>query len=171
MRETKMGLVYSWPSARFSHMYKVEIIIGGKPYNSVEQKLQFEKAVRTKEMKIAAKVMETTCTFAINDLGDKIPLSKEWIKALRPIAAEANAAKFGQHKFLMEALLATGKKHLIEGTTSSFWGSGARYEPFAYDLEDAHGCKTQGLMLPSSRRPPPWQIRPEEDCELPTVLF
>ena len=152
-------------------MYKVEITIGGKLYNSVEQKLQFEKAALAKEIEIAAKVTETACTFTIKDLGDKIPLSKEWTKARCPIAAEANAAKFGQHKFLMEALLATGEKHLIEGTTSSFWGSGARYESLAYDLEDAHGCKTQGLMLPSSRWPPPWQIRPEEDCELTTVLF
>ena len=51
----------------------------------------------------------------------------------------------------MEALLATGEKHLIEGTTSSFWGGGARYEALAYDLEDAHGCNTQGLMLENIR--------------------
>ena len=52
----------------------------------------------------------------------------------------------------MEALLATGETHLIEGTTSSFWGGGARYDSLAYDLVDAHGKDNQGLILEDIRR-------------------
>ena len=151
MRETKSGLVYSGPTARFSHLYKVEIVIDGRPFNSVEQKLQFEKATLAREPKIAEEIMNESCTWKIKNLGDRIPLFPEWISARGPCAAKANAAKFNQHRFLMDALLATGNKRLIEGTTSSFWGGGARYESIAYDLGDTHGKNHQGLILEDVR--------------------
>ena len=151
MKETKSGLVYSGPTARFSHLYKVEIVIDGRPFNSVEQKLQFEKATLASNAKIADDIMRETETWKIKTLGDRIPLSQEWIRARRPCAAKANAAKFNQHRFLMDVLLATGSKRLIEGTTSSYWGGGARYESIAYDLGDTHGKNTQGLILEDVR--------------------
>ena len=129
----------------------MEIVIDGRPFNSVEQKLQFEKATLAREFRIAESIMNETDTWKIKNLGDRIPLSLEWIKARRPCAAKANEAKFRQHRFLMDALLSTGNKHLIEGTTSSFWGGGARYESVAYDLHDAHGKNNQGLILEDVR--------------------
>ena len=75
MRLTKMGLVYSGPSAHFSHLYKVEITIDGRPYNSVDQKIQHDKAILAKEFKIAAAIMEEEDTWRIKEYGDKIPLS------------------------------------------------------------------------------------------------
>ena len=122
MRVTKMGLVYSGQTARFSHLYKIDITIEGRPFNSVEQKIQHDKAILAREFNLAARIMKETNTRTIMDLGNEIPLSPEWIKARKLSAAVGNEVKFKQHNFLMEALLATGDTHLIEGTTSSFWG-------------------------------------------------
>ena len=144
MRETKMGLVYSGLTARFSHLYKVEILIDGLPYNSVEQKLQFEKATLAKLPKVATTIMNTHNTHEIKNIGDKIPLSPEWIIARRPCAANANQAKFSQHRFLMDALISTAGKRLIEGTTSAFWGGGARYESNGMTWETRMGRITKG---------------------------
>ena len=52
----------------------------------------------------------------------------------------------------MDALIATGDTHLIEGTTSAFWGGGAHYDSPAYDLEDVHGKNNQGFILEDIRR-------------------
>ena len=151
MKETKAGLVYSGPTARFSHLYKVEIIIDSKPYNSVEQKLQYEKAMLARKFKIAADIMAEKETHKIKILGDKIPLTKKWIEMRLPLSARANEAKFNQHKFLMDALLSTGDTRLIEGTTSAFWGGGAHYDSPAYDLGDTHGKNNQGLIIEGVR--------------------
>ena len=64
-----------------------------------------------------------------------------------PLSVRANAAKFNKHKFLMEALLSTGEKRLIEVTTSAFWGGGAHYDSPAYDLGDTHGKNNKRLIL------------------------
>ena len=45
MRLTRSRLVYSGPSAILSHLYKATFTIDDTPYNSVEQKLQYEKAM------------------------------------------------------------------------------------------------------------------------------
>ena len=123
MKETKAGLVYSGLTARFSHLYKVEIIIDNKPFNSVEQKLQYEKAILARKFKLAADIMDENDTHRIKVMGDKIPLTKEWMDMRLLLSAHANEAIFNQHKFLMEALLSTGEKRLIKGTTSAFWGA------------------------------------------------
>ena len=83
MKQTKMGLVYSGPSARFSHLYKIGIVIEGRPFNSVEQKIQHDKAILARELKIAEEIMDEENTHRIMRLGDKIPLSLAWIKARR----------------------------------------------------------------------------------------
>ena len=95
--------------------------------------------------------MKEENTYKIKEYRDEIPLSLEWIAARKLSAAVGNEAKFKQHRFLMEALLSTGDTHLIEGTTSSFWGGGARYESPAYDLGDIHGKDHQGLILEDIR--------------------
>ena len=52
---------------------------------------------------------------------------------------------------LSKVVSSTAGKRLIEGTTSAFWGGGARYESNAYDLGDAHGKNNQGLILEDIR--------------------
>ena len=151
MRLTRSGLVYSGPSAIFSHLYKANFTIDDTPYNSVEQKLQYEKAMMAHDMQSAETIMNTSDTWKIKQIGDRVKVTKEYIDNRLHIARVGNEAKFRDNPDLMEVLLDTGELILIEGANSSFWAGGESFDSEAYDNEDAHGKNHQGEMLMNLR--------------------
>ena len=151
MRLTKSGLVYSGPSAIFSHLYKAPFTIDDTPYNSVEQKLQYEKSMMAKDLQAAESIMNSTSTWEIKQIGDRVKVTKEYIENRLHIARIGNEAKFRDNPDLMEALIETGDVKLIEGATSSFWAGGEHYDSEAYENEDAHGKNYQGNMVMNLR--------------------
>ena len=147
MKLTASGLVYSGPTAIFSHLYKATFTIDSTPYNSVEQKIQYEKAMMADDIQAAELIMETQDTWTIKTIGDRVKVTKEYIDNRLHIARIGNEAKYKDNPDLMEALIETGDLNLIEGTKSSFWGGGEPYDSQAYDNEDTHGKNHQGYML------------------------
>ena len=147
MRLTASGLVYSGPTAIFSHLYKAQFKIDDTPYNSVEQKIQYEKAMMADDIQAAELIMNTQDTWTIKDIGNRVKVTKEYLDNRLHIARIGNVAKFRDNPDLMEALLETGDLNLIEGTKSAFWGGGEEYESDAYDNEDIHGKNHQGYMV------------------------
>ena len=147
MKLTASGLVYSGPTAIFSHLYKASFTIDNTPYNSVEQKIQYEKAMMAEDIQSAELIMQTQDTWTIKKIGDRVKVTKEYIDNRLHIARIGNEAKYCDNPDLMEALIETGDLNLIEGTKSSFWGGGEPYESQAYDDEDVHGKNHQGYML------------------------
>ena len=151
MRLTRSGLVYSGPTAIFSHLYKATFTNDDTPYNSVEQKLQYEKAMMAKDLQAAETIMATDDTWIIKQTGDKVKVTQEYIDNRLHIATIGNEAKYRDNPDLMEVLLDTGDLKLVEGATSSFWAGGEPYNSVAYDNEDAHGKNHQGEMLMNLR--------------------
>ena len=151
MRLTKSGLVYSGPSAVLSHLYKATFTIDDTPYNSVEQKLQYEKAMMACDLQAAETIMNTHDTWGIKRIGDKVKVTQEYIDNRLHIACIANEAKYRDNPDLMEVLLDTGELVLIEGDTSSFWAGGEPFDSPAYDNDDSHGKNYQGKMLMNLR--------------------
>ena len=147
MKLTASGLVYSGPTAIFSHLYKASFTIDNTPYNSVEQKIQFEKAMMANDIQASELIMKTQDTWEIKQIGDRVKVTKEYIDNRLHIARIGNVAKFRDNPDLMEALIETGDLNLIEGSKSSFWGGGEPYESTAYDNEDVHGKNHQGYMM------------------------
>ena len=151
MRLTRSGLVYSGPSAILSHLYKATFTIDDTPYNSVEQKLQYEKAMMANDEQAAETIMNTQDTWKIKQIGDKVKVTQEYIDNRLHIARIGNEAKYRDNLDLMDVLLDTGELILIEGATSSFWAGGEPYDSLAYDNEDSHGKNHQGIMLMNLR--------------------
>ena len=151
MRLTRAGLVYSGPTAIFSHLYRATFTIDDTPYNSVEQKLQYEKAMMAKDLQAAEQIMNTHDTWRIKQIGDLVKVTKEYIENRLHIARIGNEAKYRDNHDLMEALIETGDLKLIEGATSSFWAGGELYNSEAYDNDDAHGKNHQGNMVMNLR--------------------
>ena len=120
MRLTTSGLVYSGPLAILSHLYKAWFVIDNIPYNSVEQRLQSQKAVLANDKQAQGDIMRLHCTWEIKACGDRVKVTKEYIENRLPIANQVNNTKFQQNRDLMEFLLETEDLILIEGTTSAF---------------------------------------------------
>ena len=152
MRRTPSGLVYSGTTAILSHLYKARFVIDNIPYNSVEQRLQSQKAVLAKDDQAVNDIMALHDTWEIKLRGDRVKVTKESLDKRLPIAEGANAAKFHQNPDLMEFLVDTGDVNLIEGASSSFWGGGEHYNSIAYDNQDAHGKNYQGVVVMRIRR-------------------
>ena len=152
MRKTTSGLVYSGPTAIFSHLYKARFVIDDTPYNSVEQRLQSEKAKLAKDLQAYDDIMSLHDTWGIKQRGDRVKATKEYIDMKLHIAGGANEAKFHQNPDLLEFLIETGEVTLIEGTTNSFWAGGEHYNSDAYENEDIHGKNNQGILVMRTRR-------------------
>ena len=151
MRLTTSGLVYSRPSAILSHLYKVRIVIENTPYNSVEQRLQSQKAILAGDKQAEDDIMKIHDTWEIKRRGDRVKVTKEYIDKRLDIAGSANEAKFQQNLDLMDFLLETEDLILIEGATSSFWAGGESFDSEAYDNGDAHGKNSQGKLVMTTR--------------------
>ena len=152
MKRTASGLVYSGPTAIFSHLYKAKFVIDEIPYNSVEQRLQSEKAKLANDMQAYDDIMALHDTWRIKQRGERVKVTKEYIDKKLYIAGGANEAKFRQNPDLLEFLIETGDITLIKGTTNSFWAGGEQYDSEAYENEDIHGKNNQGMLVMRTRR-------------------
>ena len=151
MRLTASGLVYSGPTAILSHLYKARFVIDNIPYNSVEQRLQSQKAVLAKDRQAEDDIMNLHNTWDIKTRGDRVKVTKEYIDNRLVIAGVANEAKYQQNDDLMEFLLETEDLVLVEGATSAFWAGGEPFNSLAYDNGDVHGKNNQGLLVMNTR--------------------
>ena len=94
MRMTASGLVYSGPRVIFSHLYKCSFMIDNTPYNSVEQKIQYEKAMMAEDTQSAELIMNTTDTWTIKKIGDRVKVTKAYMENRLHIARIGNVAKY-----------------------------------------------------------------------------
>ena len=80
MRLIRSGVVYSGPSAILSHLHNATFTIDDTSYNSVEQKLQYEKAMMAKDQQSAVLIMNVHDTWRIKQIGEKVKVTKEYIE-------------------------------------------------------------------------------------------
>lgn len=103
-----------------SNFYICKVKIDGIEYSSSEAAFQAQKCVNPEEKK---KFVDMTPTQA-KRYGKKVELRPDWEDVKISIMKEIVSQKFLQNPTLLEKLMATGDKELIEGNhwRDYFWG-------------------------------------------------
>ena len=136
MRISKRGLLFSGPSAFPLNLAKYPISYNDKSCDSKEQAYQWQKAVDNSEEEIAAEIKRATESFDIYYAGSDIVTSEVWKRNAPDLLAMLVIIKYEQHPELLDRLISTYPKRLIEASLSKRRGGGAPINSPVYgDLE------------------------------------
>lgn len=130
--------------ACLSPWYGCRFEIDGIKYNSLEQYLKSEKARLFEDEDIRQRIMSTSDTETIKNLGREVRNFDEekWTKVKFGLAVKGNLAKFGQNLSLKEYLLSTEERILVETHPyDKVWGVG---------LPEGHPAIRQPEIWPGS---------------------
>ena len=112
----------------FSNFHECQFEINGKTYHSSEQYIQQAKANFFGDRETAARIMSCNNALACKmesrniSYGSRDPLS--WKIVAKERCKPGVKAKFDQNRGLMNILLNTGRRRLIESSYDKLWGSG-----------------------------------------------
>ena len=116
----------------FSNFYESNFTIGGNKYNCVEQYFVQQKALFFGDDETAAKVMKENDPGRQKALGTHIQDfdPKLWRNVDQEHMQKALLAKFEQNPALLDKLISTNDKILVETTRDKYWGAGTNmYDP------------------------------------------
>ena len=137
----------------FSNFYKCNFEIESICFSSVEQYYQHAKAVHSKDSTSAGEIMAISDPGHIKRIGKRI-MDTKW-SAKKQIKAMDRAlhAKFEQNDTLMDQLITTGKRQLIEANAyDNFWGIGLGLrDPRIKDSSQWNGQNNLGKLLSTIR--------------------
>ena len=109
----------------FSNFYPANFTYNGVDYHSSEQLIQYQKALYCNDLEVADKILHTksaiTCkqlSYAINNYDHQ-----GWVNASNEHCREGSRAKFTQNLTLLQTLLSTGDKLLVECSKDNIWGT------------------------------------------------
>jgi len=146
----KDGIVSSGKTC-FSQWYPSPIIINNIMYPTAEHFMMAEKAKLFGDLEIADKVMEAETPKDAKILGRQVKNfnKEEWEKHAFNIVVNGNTAKFTQHVKLMDYLLSTGNKIIVEASPYDVvWGIGMGQDnPDCLDPEKWKGENLLGFAL------------------------
>jgi len=111
----------------FSQWYPSEFEYGGIRFSSAEQFMMYEKAVLFKDHDAAKEILKTDHPQEQKAIGRKVKNFDQsiWQKKSVDIVDEANKAKFTQNPTLLDQLMKTTGKTLVEASpTDLIWGVG-----------------------------------------------
>jgi ribA/ribD-fused uncharacterized protein len=112
------------PYGFFSNFSAHPIELGGKVWPTSEhyfQAMKFEGTSHEERVRLAA----TPAEAARIGRDRSLPLRKDWEQIKDDVMRVALAAKFTQHRELMQQLLGTGEAQIIEHTTNdAYWADG-----------------------------------------------
>ena len=113
----------------FSQWYMSNFKVDGHSYCCMEQYMMAQKAILFKDFGTLGKILQSSDPRSIKAYGREVKGfdSVKWGENKSRIVFEGNMAKFGQNKALMEKLLSTGDKVLVEASPyDRIWGIGMR---------------------------------------------
>jgi ribA/ribD-fused uncharacterized protein len=121
----------------FSNHSPYPIELHGKTWPTTEHYFQAQKFNGTpQEENIRREPSSQTAAQMGRDRSH--PMRPDWEMVKEDLMREALLAKFTQHPYLRERLLATGDAEIVEHTTNDgYWGDGA----------DGHGKNRLGMLL------------------------
>lgn len=119
----KGGLAFATANAYLSNFFRCDLEYNGLLFDSAERAYQFERCKRLGAPEIAQQVLDAKDAKACKQASWYVKSTPEWDAQKRGIMKEIVTEKFSQNDLLLESLLATGKKALIEATTDMFWGA------------------------------------------------
>ena len=152
-------IAYHSEYAPFSNLYPCHIIVGKHEFQSLEQILQYKRAQFFKKPDLATKILLSRDVYEVRQFGQEAGKSKEWNEEAKQVVYAAMIKKFNQNPHLLEKLLGTGDKTLVEATQDIKWGIGASLNSGILKRGEAKGENLQGKILMSVRD----QLRSEAD--------
>lgn len=143
---------YFWgTSSPFSQWHKCSFEYLGNFFNTAEQYMMFQKALLFEDYDVASKILETSNPKKQKELGRLVKNfdNKVWQENARRIVYEANKLKFLQNPSLLQELMDTKNKFLVEASPDdSIWGIGyAENDPEAKDINKWRGTNWLGCIL------------------------
>ena len=133
---TNNDFVYFWKhdeepgkvtKACFSQWYPSCFVVDGVAYNCAEQYMMAEKALFFDDEEIWKKIISASDPEKIKKLGREVRNfdAERWDKASEDVVLKGNLHKFGQNKELLDFLLSTERKTLVEASPyDRIWGIG-----------------------------------------------
>lgn len=115
--------------ACLSQWYPCEFTMHGVTFNCAEQYMMARKALTFEDMETYEKIIAATEQSIIKQLGREVKNFKQevWDDVKRTIVDVGNMAKFSQNEHLLDFLLSTGDKILVEASPyDTIWGIGLR---------------------------------------------
>lgn len=137
------GTMCQWYPSPFS--------FNGIRYNCAEQWMMAAKALFFKDFYAYEKVMKSEDPREQKAIGRKVSLfdEKAWDSVSFDVVLNGNTLKYGQNPRLLEILLSTGQRELVEASpTDCVWGVGlAEDDPKALDKNQWRGENRLGKVL------------------------
>lgn len=125
MKITK-DYVFFW-SGVFSQWYPCKFIIDGIEYNCAEQYMMAEKARIFQDYEIEKKILQEKFPKEQKNLGRQVKKFdvEIWVDKCELVVYNGNMAKFSQNQDLLEKLMNTGNRQLVEASPyDKIWGIG-----------------------------------------------
>ena len=139
----------------FSQWYAADFIIGGVTYNTAEQYMMAMKADYFQDFETKKRIMQTKNPREQKALGRVVKNFNvdEWNKVSRTFVFAANEAKFRQNPYLLDYILSTGDRELVEASpTDIIWGIGlAENDSRIHDRTQWRGTNWLGEVLMNVR--------------------
>ncbi|XP_045176895.2 uncharacterized protein LOC123537288 [Mercenaria mercenaria] len=146
---------FSKSSDIYSQWYASKFTIDDQEFNCGQQFMTYRKAVLFEDLEIAGEVLKCTDPGRIREIGKKVKGFdlNTWKQNCIQIAKEGNRAKFSQNKKILEELIATHPKILVEASPSNkTWGIGLKEtSPRAWDESTWKGKNYLGYVLTEVR--------------------
>ncbi|XP_048255699.1 uncharacterized protein LOC124129589 isoform X2 [Haliotis rufescens] len=135
----------------FSQHHLATFTIDGTTFNCAEQYVMYQKTVIFENKEMERKIMETSNPVQQERYGRQIPEFKfeVWNKHFIEVVDRATEVKFSQNPHLLEHLVATHPKLLVEASPSDrLWGIGrGQKDPLAWDKETWRGKNQLGYII------------------------
>lgn len=142
--------VFFW-NGIYSQWHKAPMTIDGVEYNCCEQYMMHQKALTFNDLEIAEKVLQTSNPKDQKALGRQVKgFNKDkWDSVCLGIVYKGNFAKFTQNTDLMEELLSTKDRLLVEASPlDKIWGIGmAEQDPGVDDPANWKGLNLLGWSI------------------------
>ena len=142
--------IYFWHGI-YSNWYPVEIDSAAGKFANTEQLFMWCKAKFFKDDEILSKILATSNPRDVKALGRLVKNynDSEWDKVRFDYMVGVNNIKFSQHKYLLDQLLATGDKVIVEASPyDKVWGVGLlEDDPLILDEKNWKGQNLLGKAL------------------------
>lgn len=156
MRTTD-DFVFFWTDKDiYSNWYPSKFVVKNIVFDCCEQYMMYQKAMLFGDVEIAAEILEATHPKEHKELGRKVRGfdGDIWDAHRMRIMTEGCEAKFRQNPLLLEQLLATGNRQLVEASPyDKVWGIGMKEnDPRATDPSQWQGLNLLGVALMKARQ-------------------
>jgi len=118
--------VFFW-GGTFSQWCPSKFTVNGVEYNCCEQYMMAAKAVLFNDTKAHAEIMGTTSPAVQKSIGRKVKgfNTYQWEQICHDVVYEANYAKFTQNTVMLQELINTGTREIVEASPKDkIWGIG-----------------------------------------------